>query len=181
MPENIFCRLVNEVNDNIRRHRVEATTESCSSSRPGSRIFFSDGEFGIGEDGKVGLVYELVDYGFDEMNLQPSPHNECRGSRKLRQNVSTHSNPQSQSNSPNDIIGVIPIWPNGIHHVVPDIYNDKPDLISNLELSLGSFRLVLRPSGDGERGWSGTGTFWMRVEVLGDAFSGEAWCDRNLQ
>jgi len=115
------------------------------------------------------------------MNPQPSPHNECRGSCKLRQNVSTYSNQQSQSNSPNDIIGVIPIWHNGIHHVVPDIHNDQPDLISKLELSLEPFRLVLRASGDGERGLSGTGTFWMRVEVLVDAFSGEAWCDRNLQ
>jgi len=57
----IFCRLVNELIDNIRRHRVEATTESSCSSSPGSRIFFSDGEFGMGEDGKVRLVYELVD------------------------------------------------------------------------------------------------------------------------
>jgi len=87
--------------------------------------------------------------------------------------------------APDDVISILPIRPNGINHdlglgdsgfnrrVVPNAYNEEPNFMTKPELLLDLFQLLLRPSCDGEREWSRTGTFWVRVEVLGYLFPGK--------
>jgi hypothetical protein len=70
-PENRFCCLAGEVNDDVRRNRVEATTGDLGSVVLVGLVVasFSEGELGREGDGRMGLVHELVDYGFDEMRF----------------------------------------------------------------------------------------------------------------
>ena len=66
---------------------------------------------------------------------------------------------------PNDMISIRPIRPDCVDHdlglgdngfnrrVIPDIYDQNSDFVTELELSLELFQLLLRPSRDSEREW----------------------------
>lgn len=89
------------------------------------------------------------------------------------------------------MIATLPIRPDGVNHhlgfgdsgfdrrVVSNVYDQNPDFMAELELSLDFLQLLLGPPRDSEREWDRTETFRVRVEVLGYVFPGEAWYSRN--
>ena len=95
--------------------------------------------------------------------------------------------------APDDVVAVPPKWPNGVDHdlglgddglhrrVVPNVYSENSNFMTKLELFLEFFQFLLRPTRDGERERGGTGSCWVRVEVLGYVFPGETWNKRALQ
>lgn len=84
------------------------------------------------------LIHELVDYGFDEMRLssQVDIMDAVIRTSSARTSAPMAIHRSKEKHSPNDVISVFPIRPNGIHHdlglsdgsfnrrVVPDIYDD---------------------------------------------------------